>query len=129
VEAAGARCCLARRDAANHASRRRRGSARQWHRVAISEAVVFLYYFKDFPDFRRRCKVIYPLDEMLPLCLLAVLGGAETFTRFPWPCRDVGIIRVQEALECAQTFVEPSLKHIERPESFGHPEKTLLLCV
>ncbi len=27
---------------------------------------------------RQRGKVIYPLDEVLLLCLLAVLGGAET---------------------------------------------------
>jgi predicted transposase YbfD/YdcC len=46
---------------------------------AISEAVVFLKYFKDLPDPRQRGKVIYPLDEVLLLCLLAVLGGAETF--------------------------------------------------
>jgi len=46
---------------------------------AISETVVFLEYFKDFPDPRQRGKVIYPLDEVLLLCLLAVLGGAETF--------------------------------------------------
>jgi predicted transposase YbfD/YdcC len=46
---------------------------------AISETVVFLDYFKDLPDPRQRGKVIYPLDEILLLCLLAVLGGAETF--------------------------------------------------
>jgi hypothetical protein len=28
---------------------------------------------------RQRGKVVYPLDEVLLLCLLAVLGGAETF--------------------------------------------------
>jgi predicted transposase YbfD/YdcC len=31
------------------------------------------------PDPRQRGKVVYPLDEVLLLCLLAVLGGAETF--------------------------------------------------
>jgi predicted transposase YbfD/YdcC len=46
---------------------------------ALGEAVVFLDYFKDLPDPRQRGKVIYPLDEVLLLCLLAVLGGAETF--------------------------------------------------
>jgi predicted transposase YbfD/YdcC len=46
---------------------------------AVSEAVVFLDYFKDLPDPRQRGKVVYPLDEVLLLCLLAVLGGAETF--------------------------------------------------
>src|SRR5437868_7078167 len=47
--------------------------------VAISEAVVFLDYFKDLPDPRQPGKVVYPLDEVLLFCLLAVLGGAETF--------------------------------------------------
>ena len=46
---------------------------------AISEAVAFLYYFKDLPDSRQPGKVVYPLDEVLLFCLLAVLGGAETF--------------------------------------------------
>jgi predicted transposase YbfD/YdcC len=46
---------------------------------AINEAVVFLDYFKDLPDPRQRGKVVYPLAEVLLLCLLAVLGGAETF--------------------------------------------------
>jgi predicted transposase YbfD/YdcC len=46
---------------------------------AISETVVFLEHFKDLPDPRQPGKVIYPLDEILLLCLLAVLGGAETF--------------------------------------------------
>jgi len=46
---------------------------------AISEAVVFLDYFKDFPDARQPGKVLYPFAEVLLLCLLAVLAGAETF--------------------------------------------------
>lgn len=47
---------------------------------ALGESTVFLRHFKDMPDPRQRSKVIYPLDEVLLLCLLAVLGGAETFT-------------------------------------------------
>ena len=46
---------------------------------ALSEATVFLSHFKDLPDPRQRGKVVYPLDEVLLLCLLAVLGGSETF--------------------------------------------------
>jgi predicted transposase YbfD/YdcC len=46
---------------------------------AHSEALVFLESFTDFPDPRQRGKVIYPLEEVLLLCLLAVLAGAETF--------------------------------------------------
>jgi predicted transposase YbfD/YdcC len=45
----------------------------------ISEAIVFLDHFKDLSDPRQLGKVTYPLDEVLLLCLLAVLGGAETF--------------------------------------------------
>lgn len=45
---------------------------------AYSEALVFLGFFADFPDPRQRGKVIYPLQEVFLLCLLAVLAGAET---------------------------------------------------
>src|SRR5215213_1658572 len=47
--------------------------------AAFDEAVVFLSYFKDLKDPRQQGKVTYPLDEILLLCLLAVLAGAETF--------------------------------------------------
>jgi hypothetical protein len=45
----------------------------------LGEAVVFLSYFKELPDPRQRGKIVYPLDEVLLLCLLAVLAGSETF--------------------------------------------------
>jgi len=48
--------------------------------LALGEAVVFLSYFEDLPDARQAGKVMYPLDEVLLLCLLAVLAGAETIT-------------------------------------------------
>lgn len=47
---------------------------------AIAETVVFLRYFKELPDHRQCAKVMYPLEEVLLLCLLAVLAGAETIT-------------------------------------------------
>ena len=47
---------------------------------AFCETVVFLKYFKDLPDPRQRGKVIYPLDEILLLLLLAVLAGSEAIT-------------------------------------------------
>jgi predicted transposase YbfD/YdcC len=47
--------------------------------AAFGEAVSFLRHFQDMPDPRQRGKVTYPLDEVLLLCLLAVLAGAETF--------------------------------------------------
>jgi len=46
---------------------------------ALSEAIVFLDYFNDLADPRQQGKVVYPLREVLLLCLLAVLAGAETF--------------------------------------------------
>jgi predicted transposase YbfD/YdcC len=46
---------------------------------AFSEAVAFLRHFSELPDPRQRGKVVYPLDEVLLLCLLGVLAGAETF--------------------------------------------------
>src|SRR5271155_2883612 len=47
---------------------------------AVAETVVFLSYFEALPDPRQRGKVMYPLTEVLLLCLLAVLAGAETIT-------------------------------------------------
>ncbi len=46
---------------------------------ALNESIVFLSYFKDLSDPRQQGKVVYPLGEVLLLCLLAVLAGAETF--------------------------------------------------
>jgi hypothetical protein len=46
---------------------------------AQSEALVFLSFFADLPDPRQAGKVIYLLQEVLLLCLLAVLAGAENF--------------------------------------------------
>lgn len=46
---------------------------------ALNETVVFLDHFRSLPDPRQRGKVIYPLEEVLLLCLLAVLAGAESF--------------------------------------------------
>jgi predicted transposase YbfD/YdcC len=48
--------------------------------AGLAETTVFLSFFKDLPDHRQPGKVIYPLDEILLLSLLAVLAGAETFT-------------------------------------------------
>jgi hypothetical protein len=47
--------------------------------AAACEAVVFLKYFREMPDPRQPGKVTYPLEEVLLLCLLAVLAGEETF--------------------------------------------------
>jgi predicted transposase YbfD/YdcC len=53
--------------------------------LSLAQSVVFLEHFQNLPDHRQRGKVRYPLDEILLLCLLAVLAGAETIidiTRF-----------------------------------------------
>jgi hypothetical protein len=42
--------------------------------TAIDETVVFLSHFNDMPDPRQQGKVTYPLNEILLLCLLAVLA-------------------------------------------------------
>jgi predicted transposase YbfD/YdcC len=47
---------------------------------AFAEVGLFLGYFEDLPDARQSGKVRYPLTEVLLLCLVAVLSGAETFT-------------------------------------------------
>jgi predicted transposase YbfD/YdcC len=47
---------------------------------AFDETIVFLSHFKALRDPRQQGKVSYPLDEILLLCLLAVLAGAECFT-------------------------------------------------
>jgi len=47
---------------------------------ALFETTVFLSHFNDLPDPRQAVKVVYPLDEVLLLALLAVLAGAEAFT-------------------------------------------------
>ena len=46
----------------------------------VFETTVFLHYFSGLPDSRQPGKVVYPLNEVLLLCLLAVLAGAESFT-------------------------------------------------
>jgi predicted transposase YbfD/YdcC len=48
--------------------------------AAFDETVVFLSHFRDLKDPRQQAKVDYPLAEVLLLCLLAVLAGAETIT-------------------------------------------------
>jgi predicted transposase YbfD/YdcC len=45
---------------------------------ALKETIVFLRYFNDLRDPRQQSKVQYPLNEVLLLCLLAILAGAET---------------------------------------------------
>ena len=58
----------------------------------IAETASFLCYFSTLPDSRQAGKVVYPLDEVLLLSLLAVLAGADSFA---------GIARRGEETEAA----------------------------
>ena len=58
------------------------------------EAIVFLRYFEDLADPRQQGKVIYPLEEILLPCLLAVLAGADTFTGIAlFGCKKIEFLR------------------------------------
>ncbi len=46
---------------------------------AFDQVVDFLEHFDDLEDPRQRAKVLYPLDEVLLLCLLGVLAGCESW--------------------------------------------------
>ena len=60
----------------------------------LDESLVFLSYFKDLSDTRQKAKVSYPLDEVLLLCLLGVLAGAETFVDFAlFTCKKIMFLR------------------------------------
>lgn len=62
--------------------------------TAFDESVVFLSHFKDLKDPRQQAKVGYPLEEILLLCLLAVLAGAETVTDIAlFGCKKLDLLR------------------------------------
>ena len=62
--------------------------------AVFAETVVFLSYFEDLQDPRQPGKVSYPLDEILLLCLLAVLAGAECFTEIAlFGVKKLGLLR------------------------------------
>ena len=62
--------------------------------AAFAETVVFLGHFKDLQDPRQPGKISYPLDEILLLCLLAVLAGAECFTEIAlFGVKKLGLLR------------------------------------
>lgn len=55
-------------------------SAKRLQCRCIIGKVVFLGHFKNLPDGRQSAKVRYPLDEVLLLCLVAVIARAEAIT-------------------------------------------------
>ena len=44
-----------------------------------SDHIEFLGSFEALDDTRQQAKVLYPLPEILLLCLCAVLGGADSW--------------------------------------------------
>ena len=61
---------------------------------AAAEAVGFLAYFKDLADPRQQGKVTYPLEEILLLCLMATLAGAEHITEIAlFGEKKIGLLR------------------------------------
>jgi hypothetical protein len=40
----------------------------------MGKMIVFLDHFRSLPDLQKHSTVIYPFDEVLPLCPLAVLA-------------------------------------------------------
>jgi predicted transposase YbfD/YdcC len=62
--------------------------------AAFHETVVFLSHFKDLKDPRQQGKITYPLEEILLLCLLAVLAGAETIVDIAlFGCKKLELLR------------------------------------
>ena len=89
----------------------------------VSEGVVFLSYFSELPDKRQALKVRYPLEEVLLLCLVAMLCDCNCvseiarfgqkrlellrrFSRFAYgtPCEDqLGVILASLDVEAFQS--------------------------
>src|SRR5271170_5204156 len=75
--------------------------------AALGEAIVFLSHFRDLPDPRQPGKVIYPLDEVLLLSLLAVIAGAETFV-------DIALVWREKACAAAPLSAVPPRHAVAR---------------
>ena len=69
----------------------------------VFETTAFLHYFKVLPDNRQPGKVIYPLNEVLLLSLLAVLAGAESFT-------DIARFGEKKLASCAGSCPLPTVR-------------------
>ena len=67
---------------------------------AFEETVVFLKHFAELEDPRQRGKVVYPLQEILLLCLTAVVAGAESITAIAlFGAKRLGLLRRLAAFE------------------------------
>src|SRR3954454_4484137 len=89
----------------------------------FNETVVFLGYFNDLDDPRQQGKVTYPLDEILLLCLFAVLAGAECFTEIAlFGVKKLGFLRRFRPF----TDGTPAHDHLGGPPISA--EKTSIIC-
>ena len=91
---------------------------------ALAETTVFLSYFKHLPDRRQLGKVVYPLEEILLLWLLAVLAGAESLVdiaRFGEKKRDL----LRRFLSGRHAVTRSPWRYFRHPRLGGVPA---LLC-
>jgi hypothetical protein len=87
-----------------------------------------LSHFKALQDPRQFGKVVYPLDEILLLCLLAVLAGAETFVDIArFGERKIGLLRHFRPVRSGHAGARPPRRYLCDARSCGVPE--LLCCV
>jgi len=70
-------------------------------KVIFEETIVFLSYFKDLEDLHQLGRISFPHDEILLLCLLAVLAGAESFTEIAlFGVNKLGLFRRFRPFKC-----------------------------
>jgi len=82
----------------------------------------FFGCFRDFPDPRQRGKVIYPLQEVLLLCLLAVLAGAETFVDIArFGQKKIAFLRRFLAVPRWDAVTRPPRRHFRDARRHGIP--------
>src|SRR5215469_16479738 len=87
---------------------------------AQSETLVFLSFFEDLTDPRQTGKVIYPLQDVLLLCLLAVLAGAQSFVEIALFCE-----KKIELLRRLLTFKDVSPSHEQLGDIFATLDATI----
>ena len=75
-------------------------------------------FLAGFPDPRQRRKLIYPLDEVLLLLLLAVLAGAETFAHLAWFDQRSALSRRFSPFRDATPSPRPTWRYFAR-----HPDR------
>ncbi|KAF0117527.1 MAG: hypothetical protein FD149_1102 [Rhodospirillaceae bacterium] len=90
---------------------------------AIAESVIFLEYFRDLRDPRQQVKVLYPLKEVLLLCLLSVLAGARGHG--PLWKEEAGVAAAVSAVRGWDTVARSAWRHFR---DAGCGEVPAVLC-